>query len=984
MGRGRTIYTYGGCWQHFVVYRVDWPVAADVRRLKTRYSQAGGGAPTCEDNPGAAERTQVAGQNVEFIKMERGFAKTAQANTARAPWLRAIASKARWLRLGVWFAACLLPGLSDLKLATAASSGPASSTEVLTTAKQVRLLTIGEAGQGRPVRLRGMVTLYRPDWQLFFVQDLTGGVYLYSGQRYPGLKAGEWVEVEGRTQAGRVSPIVLDETVRRLKPEDIPASAPMPDRVSLDAFRDGRVDCQWVELEAMVRKARLDAQRLVLEFGPEAHRISFSLPWSSQHTNLVELLYSRTRVRGVCTFEKDGDYFNARLFANSPQDLQVIDRGLRNPFARPKQGVLGTLQTVPATNLEAFVHVQGVVTHKTNDTYWFIQDGPGAVAVRTDSLPDARVGDEVEVAGFLSRFERPACVEDSVVRRLNRDVPVTPRWSSMGDLQNADLCGQLVTVEGLLVDHVRHPERDVLTLEAANTLVSAELADTNELQRLTILKPESLLRLTGILLPPPQASEGLKPCLLLRSAADVKVLRLPTWWTTSHILTIIGGLMATSSLALAWAVSLRHQVRRQTEQIRHRLESEAALEQRYRDLIEGANDVIWTMDREARFLSVNRAGEQILGVSREELCGRAITDFVTPDFRPEIQKLLHPETDHQKASIHELAVVCRDGTRRILEVSSRPFAPDPQTHGVQAIARDVTERRKAATELAKVQQELVHTSRLAGMAEVATDVLHNVGNVLNSVNVSMNLLHEHHRQSVAVDFHKLAALVCDHRADLGEFLTRDVRGRLVPEFMGKLSERLRQEQADEAQELALLKKNIDHIKEIVAMQQNYARVSGVLEKVSLVELMDHALQINAAGLSRHEVEVQRAYAPIPELILDKHKVLQILVNLVHNAKYALDDCSSSDRWIHVEIAMQGPDRVRLIVADNGVGIPPENLTRIFHHGFTTRKNGHGFGLHNGANAAREMGGSLTAASAGAGQGAAFTLELPVTGQETNS
>ena len=161
------------------------------------------------------------------------------------------------------------------------------------------------------------------------------------------------------------------------------------------------------------------------------------------------------------------------------------------------------------------------------------------------------------------------------------------------------------------------------------------------------------------------------------------------------------------------------------------------------------------------------------------------------------------------------------------------------------------------------------------------------------------------------------------------------------------------------------------------MQQSYATVSGVLEKVELPNLMDDALRFHSSALERHGVQIQRHYDKVPPVTLDKHKALQILVNLVHNAKYALDEASVDNKKLTIGIALQGAYRVKLTVSDNGVGIAPENLNRIFSHGFTTRKGGHGFGLHSGANAAREMGGFLSAASDGPGKGAVFTLELPL-------
>ncbi len=161
------------------------------------------------------------------------------------------------------------------------------------------------------------------------------------------------------------------------------------------------------------------------------------------------------------------------------------------------------------------------------------------------------------------------------------------------------------------------------------------------------------------------------------------------------------------------------------------------------------------------------------------------------------------------------------------------------------------------------------------------------------------------------------------------------------------------------------------------MQQCYARVSGATEQVNIADLIEDALRMNAGALARHEVQVVREYAShLSEITTEKHKVLQILVNLMRNAKYACDESGRKDKRLTVRLS-NGDDRVRISVIDNGVGIPAENLTRIFNHGYTTRKDGHGFGLHSGALAARELGGALQVHSDGCGLGATFTLELPL-------
>ena len=211
-------------------------------------------------------------------------------------------------------------------------------------------------------------------------------------------------------------------------------------------------------------------------------------------------------------------------------------------------------------------------------------------------------------------------------------------------------------------------------------------------------------------------------------------------------------------------------------------------------------------------------------------------------------------------------------------------------------------------------------------------------------------------------------------------MTSDPRGQQIPAYLSQLSHHLAKEQSTIMEEMELLRKNIEHIKGIVAMQQSYAKVSGVTETVRVSDLVEDALRMNAAALTRHDVQAIREFEDVPAITTQKHKVLQILVNLIHNAKYACDQSGRADKRLTVRVA-HGNDRIKISVADNGVGIPRENLTRIFNHGFTTRKDGHGFGLHSGALAAKEMGGSLSVHSDGEGRGARFDLELPATLQK---
>jgi len=302
--------------------------------------------------------------------------------------------------------------------------------------------------------------------------------------------------------------------------------------------------------------------------------------------------------------------------------------------------------------------------------------------------------------------------------------------------------------------------------------------------------------------------------------------------------------------------------------------------------------------------------------------------------------------------------------------------------GLIGIGRDITAIKKAEEKLDQTHKQLLETSRRAGMAEVAASVLHNVGNVLNSVNVASSCVADSLRNSKAANLSKIVALLREHEADLGDFIANDPKGKQLPGYLAQLAEHLAGEQTAALDKLARLQTNIEHISEIVATQQNYAKTSDVLESLSIVDLVEDAVRMNVGSMERHNIRMLREYSETPPILTDKHKVLQILVNLISNAKHACTGSEKPDKQIVLRV-VHDHDRIKISVIDNGVGIPAGNMTLIFNHGFTTKKNGHGFGLHSGALAAKEMGGSLAAFSEGPAQGATFTLALPIRAQKAN-
>ncbi|UZE03388.1 HAMP domain-containing histidine kinase [Pseudomonas mediterranea] len=298
-------------------------------------------------------------------------------------------------------------------------------------------------------------------------------------------------------------------------------------------------------------------------------------------------------------------------------------------------------------------------------------------------------------------------------------------------------------------------------------------------------------------------------------------------------------------------------------------------------------------------------------------------------------------------------------------------------HELQSSNERLEERVEERTrELMEAERELVDAARMAGMAEIATNVLHNVGNVLNSVNISAELVTRKLKNSRTLGLGKAVKMMNEHAEDLGQFMTLDEKGKLLPRYFNELVDSIAAEQALLIDELAQLTKSVDHIKEIVTTQQSYAGAARLIEPLNVSDLFEDALRMNSGALSRHHVTVIKDYQDAPTIMGDKHRLLLVLINLISNAKFAMSHVAEP-REMTLGIRIVDRTTLCLSVKDRGEGIAPDNLARIFNHGFTTRKDGHGFGLHSCALAAVEMNGRLHVHSDGPGQGALFTLEIPL-------
>jgi PAS domain S-box-containing protein len=400
-----------------------------------------------------------------------------------------------------------------------------------------------------------------------------------------------------------------------------------------------------------------------------------------------------------------------------------------------------------------------------------------------------------------------------------------------------------------------------------------------------------------------------------------------------------------------------------------------------RALLDNSPDHIYFKDAQSRFIKTSTAQALEFGMATPEgLVGKSDFDVFSED--------------HARPAFEDEQEIIRTGLPMIGKVERETWMdgrPDTwalttkmplrnqagQIVGTFGITKNISDLKEAERQIAEVHKQLIEASHLAGMARIATNVLHNVGNVLNSVNVSAALILSRVRASKVPGLARAVQLMEDHADDLGAFLASDPKGKVLPGYLRQLASALVAEQNDAVKELTALSKNVEHIKEIIAAQQAHAGASRLLEKVQIRDLVDDALRINEEALKRRQMVVEKEIADVPELMLDHGRILQILVNLISNAEQAMDGVTDREPRLTLRVDLTLAQRLRICVADNGVGIETQALTQVFVHGFTTKKTGHGFGLHSAVIAAHEMGGTLTAHSDGLGTGAAFTLELPV-------
>jgi PAS domain S-box-containing protein len=391
-----------------------------------------------------------------------------------------------------------------------------------------------------------------------------------------------------------------------------------------------------------------------------------------------------------------------------------------------------------------------------------------------------------------------------------------------------------------------------------------------------------------------------------------------------------------------------------------------------RRILEHAPGYVTVFDLDLRIRYLNRVGS---GFRMEDAIGSKMKDYLPAHEVERLTLVFESLRQHGGKSETEMVVDHNDGTRHWYVTRAAALRDQHGTIiGYVLMSDDITAQRRVEQELQKTQGHLSDVSQRAGMAEMATGVLHNVGNVLNSVNVSAATLRQE-LSGAHIDMLARTVKLCEEQGEkLPEFLAHDPRGQRVMALLGRVTQQLVSERQRLRDEVQRMIEHVSIIRSTVEVQQSVARSGALLEDATPEELVERTLSMFRGDLERQHVEVEVEAEAGLRLQLDKQGTLQILVNLVRNAIEALGE-GAGPRKLRIRV-YAGDGRVSFEVEDNGPGITLDNLASIFRHGFTTKKTGHGFGLHASAIAARAMGGSLTVESGGPGQGARFCLSLP--------
>jgi PAS domain S-box-containing protein len=574
----------------------------------------------------------------------------------------------------------------------------------------VRQLTPEQAKSHHPVQLRAVVTFFDPNQYYQFVQDDTAGIYFSMDglPEQPPLAAGQLVELTGEADPGEYAPVVVVHQIQILGRGTFPTAKP----VTFEQLASGQEDSQYVEIHGIVRAAKFDQTSgyFFVEIATGGGRLTAyarKLP-VAQGDDLVD---STVTVRGVCVthFNRQRQLFDIRLLVPQPADL-VIDIGAANdPFAIKTQSIEKLLRFTPQGPYGHRVKVAGTVIYQLGNSL-YIEDEKEGLHVQTAVSEKVLPGETVEVLGFPAKGEYTPELRDAVIRKVGSGpLPIPDAINTDEALKGTHDC-RLVTIEATVLDRARHSPDQFLVLQTPSGVIfHAYLESSSPGVDFAYLQNGSKVTITGVCLIETgstwvagEAWRAKSFRILMRSPGDISVLQRPPWWDLRKLLWVVGILAGAVFAAIAWVLILRLRVHKQTKIIREQLQSEASLKERYEELFENANDMVFTHDLKGRVTSINKAGERLLQRMRGAIVGRNVVEFLAEEQRVPARQWFEQVIEGAELPPAEWEFLNASGQRLRLELSARLVSQAGQNAEVESMARDVTERKRLEREILEI------------------------------------------------------------------------------------------------------------------------------------------------------------------------------------------------------------------------------------------------------------------------------------------
>ena len=795
-----------------------------------------------------------------------------------------------------------------------------------------------EAARKYPVHLEGVVTFYGgPDLDLY-VQDSTGGIFVWAGDAKLPLATGDLVAVDGVTEGSDFAPNVTNAHVRVLGKSPLPE----PLRVTFENLAGDAEDSQWVETRGIVRSATFEHGYLVLLFAG-ADRLSARV--SGFRGNPTRLTDAEVIMRGAAggTFNQDQQFIGVRINVPSPEYMQIAVPAPAHPFDVPPSSIGNILRFIPKNTIQHRLRVEGVVTLHRLGKDLFIEDGKDSIRVQTDQITPVYSGDRVDVLGFPAAGDYTQILQDAIFRIISHGATPAATDVTTAIALAGTTDSELIRIRARLLDKALTRREGLLVLQSDDHVFSASLAGPGTVSALDSLRAGSLVQVTGVCTV--QVDEKHSPRsfqILLRSPKDIVVLGKPPLWELQQAMLVVGAMGGGILVVLAWVIILRRQVAAKTDGMRTTLRREAALKEQYRELFENANDIVFTCGIDGKLTSLNKAGEGVMGYSRYEALGRDFREFLAPGREALAAEVLAHAATAEAHHPKEITLVTKDGRQVPIEVSARIIRQEGRPNGIQGIARDITERKRVEAELRKAMDTAEAASR--AKSEFVANMSHEIRTPMNGI-LGMTEL----------------ALDTDLTDDQRDYLNT-------------------------------VKISADSLLGVINDILDFSKIeAGKLEldaaEFNFRDTITETLKPMAFRAQQKGLELLcDVHDNVPEAVIgDPARLRQVLTNLIGNA---IKFTPKGEVVVEAEVEKK-PDRgqealLRLTVRDTGIGIPKEKQRLIFEAfsqadtSTTRRFGGTGLGLTISNRLVEMMGGRIWVESDGVhGSQFHFTVRFAV-------